>query len=77
MVWKTNFKGDDTSSSVPKPSKREHIHKVTDSNVLKVDPPHGLLSDCSCTLLLQYYQILSFRRFTLTMINDSIINLII
>lgn len=37
MVWKTNFKGDEATSAIPKPPKREHIHKVTDINVLKVD----------------------------------------
>ena len=41
MVWKTNFKGDETVGSVPAPSKREHVHKL-DSN--KLEQPKGLWS---------------------------------
>ena len=39
MVWKTNFSGDEPTSSAPKPSKREHVHKFTrDSNVVSAQP---------------------------------------
>eukprot|EP00116_Pleurobrachia_bachei_P005054 sb/3465316/ len=37
MVWKTNFSGDDAAPPAPKPSKKEHVHRAVDSNILNVE----------------------------------------